>query len=176
MPIYDSDTTTTNSISLIYDDNNSTKTQIAQIYDDDDNSVKRLIFGSGISEVSGSGTPFFVSGLQGTNTYIRSASFMYPRGYKTITINKIEPGTAYGSCITAIYHYDGTNFVQLRNIKRDYTGSSFTWQEQVTQQNTFTRDSGLNEICLYIDALYNPNVSGQHTSTAYIMYTLSNPL
>ena len=77
-------------------------------------------------------TPFFVSGLQGTNTYIRSASFMYPRGYKTITINKIEPGIAYGSCITAIYHYDGTNFVQLRNIKRDYTGSSFTWQEQVT--------------------------------------------
>ena len=58
MPIYDSDTTTTNSISLIYDDNNSTKTQIAQIYDDD-NSVKRLIFGSGISEVSGNGTPFF---------------------------------------------------------------------------------------------------------------------
>ena len=166
MPIYDNDGTSSREIGKLYDNNGSTNSQIKEVYDHN-GTTSSLIY----KDLEPIQKTLSVTGIQ-DGAWHDSTWYYIPSGYVTVRVDSFTAGTSYGTCVTKVRIIrNGVEVAFLRHTSRSYTGTGFTYQEVITPQNTYPVVAG-DHISIVINANYDPNVSGQHSSTSSVTFTV----
>ena len=94
--------------------------------------------------------------------------------YSTISVENFTPAQSYGSASTYLAVYrNGWLHYTLRDVTRTYNGTSFSDTANRAPQDVYSGLQPGDEIKLAFQASFDPNVSGQGTSTARAIIKLS---
>lgn len=170
MAIYDNDGTSDREIGKLYDNNGTTNFQIGKAYDNDGAS-NHLIYSA--EETYN----WSLNVQQGTSKQW---------GTKTMTVQNsciiknivITPGKSYGR-VQNIFVICQAGYADINHVvknfynKDNYYNINGWWTEPntVTINETYTISPG-QIIFFQVGASYDPNISGSHTSTGSVSFTL----
>ena len=158
----------------VYDFDGSSSREIAAVYDFDGSS-SHLIWDSGSMPPGPSPSEdtktIEVSGLQNNTWHKKSIQV---GNYRTVTVLNFVPAQSYGSASTYLAVYrNGWPECVMRDMTRTYTGAGFSDTMNQSPQDVYQGLQPGDTIELSIKASYDPNVSGQGTSTATAKIKLS---
>lgn len=174
MAIHDWDGATGHPVQSIHDWDGTTAHPTQRIYDWD-GAVDHPIWnheepgpGPGPSEQT---ETLEVSGLQ-DNVWHSKA--IQAGDYSTVTVLNFVPAQSYGSASTYLAVYrNGWPECVMRDMTRTYTGTGFSDTMNRYPQDVYQGLQPGDTIELWIKTSYDPNVSGQGTSTATATIKLS---
>lgn len=170
MAIYDDDNPTCREIGKLYDDDGTNNYQIGKIYDDD-GTTDRLIYSAEENFTLTTSVQQGTSKQWGTATKTIS-------GYKKIKNIVVHPGKSYGTTQTIFAIVRGAvsinNSIKTFYNQDRYYNAEGWWTGSDTVQISDTYDSLQDGDILFfqVGASYNPNLSGSHTSTGSVTFTL----
>ncbi len=165
MPIHDYDVRGDYPTATIHDWDGTANHPIQHIYDWD-GTAGHDIWSAGPDVAT---ETLEVSGPQDNNWRYREYTV---RGFTSAHLDSYTPAQSYGRASTCLEIYRGGNLIHtFVDLTRTYTGSGFgdTWWDPYSDACAGLQDGDV--VRLGMQASFDPNVSGQNTSTARAVIT-----